>query len=164
MSARTVRRNFASPFVLTLAACGSSQSAEPPHANPPGPTDVQPPHGNPPAPTDVQPPANPPPPTTADPSQQHLAPPSDSKPAPTEQFWTVMKSGDHCEAYSDQPCRPGGTCNPPAPQKIECPATATLPVKVRGYNGVCTIARAAEPCPPNAKCNPPPPQRVKCPE
>ncbi len=156
MSARTVRRNFASPFVLTLAAC-SSPPAEPPHANPPPPTNVQPPADPPPGSTE---PPHDNPPIAGDPAAQ----PSDSKPAPTEQRWTVMKSGDHCEAYSDQACPPGGTCNPPAPQKIECPATATLPVKVRGFNGVCTIAQAPGPCPPNVKCNPPPPQRVKCPE
>ncbi len=77
-----------------------------------------------------------------------------------------------CMEYFDVDCPDDGrTCNPPPPQKIQCPesvlpaATDATRVTMRP-NGECWEAQGSKDfkCPEGAVCNPPPPKRVKCPD
>lgn len=182
MSARQVRRSFATPFIVTLAgsslatvACGPKPL--PRHENPPGPsthTNPPEPHANPPAPdTKPEEPTAGTAPTT-DPGTP--APPAPVKePAKYEQKWTVMKlkGRDECSAMVDVQCpkpengKPVPTCNPPPPIKYACPAGFeegdTMRIILRAGATECFVNFEVR-CPDNSRCNPPPPRKVPCPE
>jgi len=130
MAARQIRRVFATPFIVTLAAssvpaCGPKPLPKHDHVNPPGP------HTNPPAP-DTQPSSTTPPgpeglppatdwKATTDPAapasdtnpvDKHTKPPPPQRPEPVKQSakldtkWTVMKVKGQagCKAYVDVNC------------------------------------------------------------
>jgi hypothetical protein len=148
MAARTPRRTFAAPFVVTLAAIPAcyhdAQPAPQPPANPPGPVVTTPP------PTD---PATPPP--AQKPNRE----------------WRITRGKDSCLAFAAATCPPKQgdaqpTCNPPPPTKYPCPdgmTDAALIVTQLGGEGDCFILPEMPKCPPNTACNPPPPKKVQCP-
>ncbi len=176
MSARQLRRTFATPFIITLAssslatvACGPKPLPRT-HDNPPGP------HVNPPAP-DPKPVPEPDltTPTTGVPADQ-TPPTAVKEPAKYEQHWTVMKfkgKGD-CSAMVDVNCpkpekgKPVATCNPPPPIKYACPdgfkEGDTLKIVLRAGATECFVDRGPMTCPKGALCNPPPPRKLPCPE
>lgn len=185
MSARQLRRTFATPFIITLAssslatvACGPKPL--PKHENPPGP------HANPPAPDPkptehelTTPGAGPvDPPATPEPAPNKNPPPPEAakEPAKFEQRWTVMKfkGNADCQAMVDVNCpkpekgKPVATCNPPPPIKYACPDGFkdgdTLKIVLRTGATDCFVDDGAIKCPEGAKCNPPPPRKVACPE
>jgi hypothetical protein len=151
MAARAPRKLFASPFVITLAACGPQpQPAQPQPQPQPDPMIV----ANPPAP----------------------APPAPDNAATVEQRWTVSKGGSACQAMAHADCprpkhpgEPVPTCNPPPPMKIECPAgwDGKSPMTVVRYANQteCMIEppKVSEADCPKASCNPPPPRKITCP-
>ncbi len=176
MSARQLRRTFATPFIITLAgsslavACGPKPL--PKHDNPPGPSV----HSNPPAP-DPKPTPETTPDTTPVPETPKASPPEAVKePAKFESHWTVMKFKGQadCHAMVDVNCpkpekgKPVATCNPPPPIKYACPAGFkegdTLKIVLRVGATECFVDREPMKCPEGAKCNPPPPRKVACPE
>ena len=148
MAARAPRRNFASPFVITLAAIPGcyrdSKPVEPPHVNPPPP-------------------------------QPQPAP--DPTPAPAPQAnreWRITKDKGSCLSFASASCptapagQPQPTCNPPPPQKYApCPDGmadgASLIVTQLAGQSDCFVMPEPPKCPPNAACNPPPPRKVTCP-
>lgn len=194
MSARTPRRSFAAPFVVTLAtapACYVS-SAPPPQQPPPSQPAAQPAQNapgvvvaNPPRPADpAQQPApppnisvvhNPPRPQPADPGTQPPppVPPNPSvvmnppRPEPAGTKWHVFKTADGCEAALTIDCPKGAMCNPPPPKKVDCPEGLVMP---KGLNivsqgdGTCVVETEPVHCPPHAMCNPPRPRSVSCPK
>ena len=165
MAARTPRKLFASPFVITLAASCSAPQQPPPNVNPPPPEQPSPS----PSP-DVGVISNPPRPGT-DPSPSPSQAPGTFN---SEQRWTVSKSGANCMAMAKvecpKPAKPGGpmpTCNPPPPIKYACPdgfdGKEALQIVQRANDTECYVDRPMPSCPPKAMCNPPPPQKVACP-
>ncbi|MBL0220677.1 MAG: hypothetical protein IPQ07_43270 [Myxococcales bacterium] len=180
MSVRQLRRTFASPFVITLAAIPAAcmvQSAPPRAGNPnqmtPGPSVAQPqptdpngppsdPNGMPQRPVEVGP-TTPPPTVISNPPR-----PTGAVKATTESHWTVMKQGDKCQAFVKVSCPPNAMCNPPPPRAYACTPeiTPTTPLKIVQYVGAefCQVETAPMECPPNVMCNPPPPTRVACPQ
>jgi hypothetical protein len=175
MAARSPRKLFATPFVVTLAAmpiAACVESTPPPQQ--PTPT-VQPqPTAPPTTPTPTQettPPTetvvtNPPRPTPATPAQPEAF--------SYEQHWTVTQSPQGCSAMPKVDCpkpekgKPVATCNPPPPMKYECPKdwTGAYPIAVVQYanDPTCQVERAPIKCPQGALCNPPPPTYVACPK
>jgi hypothetical protein len=182
MSARQLRRSFATPFIVTLAsssmvaACGPKPL--PRHENPPGPAG----HTNPPAPEPK--PTEPAQPTTGEPTPAPVEPATPGAPAPQaakepakyEQKWTVMKfkGNADCQAMVDVNCpkpekgKAVPTCNPPPPIKYACPTGFadgdTLKIILRVGATECFVDFGPMKCPEGAKCNPPPPRKVACPE
>ena len=165
MAARMPRRTFATPFVVTLAAAPACyvQSAPQPQPQPvveqSQPTDSHPVVvSNPPRPQpDPQPAPSDPPPNL---SVSHNPPmPQQSN------SWHVFKTNDGCEAIVNVQCPKGAACNPPPPQKYDCPpgivAGKPLTVVTNGQ-GDCIIEPPA--CPPNVMCNPPRPHPFACPK
>lgn len=62
--------------------------------------------------------------------------------------WTVMKSGDECQANVIERCPRGARCNPPPPSYVECP-----PMDAETYS-VRVVERADQTCaivPPDCK-------------
>lgn len=151
MAARSVRRSFASPFVITLAAAlpaaacyvqpgpqrsggsgthatGGGQSTgtpdEPGHVNPPRPK--QPPMENMPgtnAGAEQAPPAG---------NTTVIANPPRPGPVPVakqDRRWTVTRASGACSAYVSSTCpkpppgQPAPSCNPPPAMAYTCPAT-----------------------------------------
>jgi len=173
MSARTLRRTFASPFVVTLAALpGCMMQSAPPRSQPSQmqPAQPSPPVtniANPPRPANdepaTSPPPAPPPTVIANPPR-----PQTAQAATYERHWTVMRRGDKCEVYEDATCPPNATCNPPPPRAYACTQEVTqdVPLKIVQYTGstTCQVERAPMKCPPKVMCNPPPPQKVTCPQ
>jgi hypothetical protein len=170
MAARTPRRSFATPFVVTLAAapaCYVQSTPAPqtgPSRPPPQTTEAPPPAQTPPAqPGDQKPPpviVNPPRPT--DPQTQ---PP----PAPSVSRWTVYKAKDgSCMAAIKVECQPQATCNPPPPFKYECPTNLQVEPQLAIVSSdggkSCFVDFGPMKCPPGAICNPPPPRQVTCPK
>jgi hypothetical protein len=181
MAARTPRRSFAAPFVVTLAAVPACyvQSSPGPSGPPPPPPTTQTAE---PEPTE-QPPvivANPPPPqqpasqpSTPPPQQPPVRPdPRPSKPPvqTTDSYWTVYKShdGSGCMAAIKVECHPKATCNPPPPFKYACPDDVSLdkPLTVVSQDGgaTCFVQFEMPKCPPGVACNPPRPKPVTCPK
>lgn len=175
MAARTPRRSFAAPFVVTLAA-GSAcyvQSSPPRQGPPPQP----PPTTSQPTQPGPQPPpviVNPPRPTQPTTTQTEPPPPPSPTPtpppvAPTSQKWSVYKTKDGtCMAAVNVECRKGATCNPPPPFKYDCPPNMSLeqPVTVAlmpdGQS--CQVEYPMPKCPQGVACNPPRPTPVACPK
>lgn len=163
MAARTPRRSFATPFVVTLAAAPACyvQSA-PPKAPQPAPTQTAQPDPAPapgPGPVVVNPPRPQPTPTTE--------PASPPPVAPMSQKWSVYRAKDGCMAAVQVTCPPGTMCNPPPPFKYECPSNVSLdkPVTVKSSpdGQSCYVEYPPVKCPPNVACNPPRPTPVTCP-
>jgi hypothetical protein len=165
MAARSPRRSFAAPFVVTLAAAPAAcyvQTAPAPAYQPPpqqqGPQQQPPPPpvvSNPPRPQD------PPPPQPQDPPPPQTTPHNDIA-------WTVFKNSDgSCSAAIKVECQPKATCNPPPPFKTACPADVSLdkPVTVRSQdNGAtCMLEFPMPDCPKGVACNPPRPRKTECP-
>lgn len=162
MAARTPRRSFATPFVITLAAAPACyvQSSPPPAQPQPAPAPS----------TQPAPPAQPTP--SPAPAQQPAPPVVINPPMPQAQTvspntkWTVYKQADGaCMAAVKVECKPQATCNPPPPFKYECPQGATLPATVASNadGTACAIEYPMPKCPPNTACNPPRPTPVACP-
>lgn len=156
MAARTPRRSFATPFVVTLAAAPACYVQSTP---PQQPQQVQPAQSQP------QPGQPDRPPVTV------VNPPMPQAPAATtpNQKWSVYKQPDGvCMASIKVTCKPGTMCNPPPPQKYDCPANVSLdkPVTVASSaDGMaCFVEYPAAACPPNVACNPPRPTPVTCPK
>ena len=190
MAARTPRRSFAAPFVVTLAAAPACyvQSGPPPQSAPaqPPPTQTAQPEPQPQQPGPMI--ANPPPPATNQPAQppppSHPVvvanPPRPTQPAPPQQQpnqnpaqtspsrWTVYQAKDGaCMAAIKVECQPKATCNPPPPFKYACPTDISLekPITVATYDGnSCFVEYAMPACPPKTACNPPRPRPVACPK
>jgi len=169
MPARIVRRSFATPFVVTLAAaCSSSPPpSHPPIMNPPAPQD--------PTPTDPTPPANPPTDPQTPPTTGGIPPMNPPAPQPVQRGpWRVFKTKDGCQAVVQVECprpEPGKavpTCNPPPAHKYEpCPEGVTEKNSLTIVSWVADNCRLQVPmpsCPPKVHCNPPPPKSVPCPE
>lgn len=180
MAARSPRRIFANPFVITLAAapaCFASSNPPPPQQAQAQPLpvmygdhdDTGPDHINPPPPVEQEIPTTNPP----APQQQPAPPPARPRPS-APQRWIVTKSGAACFAREKFECPkvsgndPMPTCNPPPAMSYECPPgmadKATLTVAQYSSSTVCVVEQPPPNCPPNATCNPPPPQRVACPK
>ncbi|HEY5950320.1 MAG TPA: hypothetical protein VIV40_32725 [Kofleriaceae bacterium] len=144
MAARTPRRSFATPFVVTLAAAPACyvQPSPGPQGPPPPPPPTQTAEPQPPPPVVANPPrpqtepaqpapqrprpievANPRPPTT---TQGPATPPPTTKPPAEPARWTVFKSQDGCMAAIKVECQPKATCNPPPPFKYACPEGVQL--------------------------------------
>lgn len=181
MSAKTPRRTFAAPLVVTLAlpvagACvvTSGKTAPPPggnttdHRTGGGDTAVNPPTPH------VNPPRTAPDPNTApntDPSSNTV---QQTDPAtPTQQAelrtWHVYKQGGSSDCYAVQnvSCPKGATCNPPPPTKLErCPSGLEMPqgltIREDSANS-CAIYYPMPECPKDMSCNPPRPQTITCP-
>jgi hypothetical protein len=180
MAARSPRRSFATPFVVTLAGSAALAACfvEPaPRATQPQPnttpTQVEPPQpaphvvANPPMPAPEPAPAAPPPAVIAN-------PPRPQPVAKTDRHWTVTRAGDNCRASSNDACppvpkgQPIPTCNPPPPMAYSCPDGSvngeSLTVVQHAGQSVCTIEAAPVTCPKGMSCNPPPPRKVACPQ
>jgi len=171
MAARTPRRSFATPFVVTLAAAPACfvQSAPPPAQPQPQP---QP---QPAQPSDTHPvivtnPPRPQPEPATPPPQEHTNPSvimNPPRPQPASTSWHVYKTKDGCEAIVNVECPAGASCNPPPPQKYDCPSGIAMnkPITVTSQpDGTCLVEREPPKCPPHAMCNPPRPQTVTCPK
>lgn len=182
MAARTPRRYFATPFVVTLAAAPACyvQSAPAPQ----GPAPQQSGHPAKPAavgvPTATQspPPAQSPSepagsaPVIVNPPRPQQPPPATAQPstpvAATTQKWTVYKAKDGCMAAVQVTCPPKTMCNPPPPFRYECPQNVSLDnaiTVVQSADGAtCQVEYPPVKCPPNTVCNPPRPTPVACPK
>ena len=187
MSAKTPRRTFAAPLVVTLAlpvagAClVTSSKAPPPGGNTPGRTtdhrtgdDGTPPtaHVNPPRVTE---PGNTTP-TTAPNSDPTTPTVQQTEPAqPTQSAslreWHVFqnKTDKSCYATLKVECPPKpATCNPPPPTKLaSCPSGLEMPqgltIREDAQNS-CAVYYPMPDCPPGMACNPPRPQTITCPK
>src|SRR3569623_1003702 len=123
MAARTPRKTFATPFVVTLAAVPACYVQPAPQPQPVVTSTPQPQS----QPSDSHPVviSNPPRPQPAPPPKPSviLNPPR-PQPQPQPQAagsWHVFKTGDGCEAIVNVQCPHGAACNPPPPQKYACP-------------------------------------------
>lgn len=182
MSAKTPRRTFAAPLVVTLAlpmagAClvTSGTKAPPPggsttdHRTGSGEPATSPPtpHVNPPRqeyPTGTA--------TNTDPSTSTVQQTSPAQPTQQAELrtWHVFQnSGDKsCYATLDVDCPPkGATCNPPPPTKLaSCPSGLQMPqglaIREDSANS-CAIYYPMPECPKDMSCNPPRPQTIACP-
>jgi len=170
MAARTPRRSFATPFVVTLAAVPACYVQSSPQPQPQPVQQAQPVQ----QPNDSHPMVvtNPPRPQ---PTDSHPAiitnpprPQPESSPMPQQpQQWQVWKTADGCEASAKIDCPQGAMCNPPPPHKVDCPPNIVMnkPITIVSQSdGTCIVAREMPSCPPHAMCNPPRPQVVACPK
>ena len=190
MAARIVRRSFASPFVVTLAAAlpvaacyvqpgprtagnGAQVTGSEPEA-----------HGNPPRPTGDQVPNQQTPDHSTTTAGVEQAKPSNTTvisnpprplPAPKQdQRWMITRADGKCLAYAKVTCptaapgQPAPMCNPPPPTPYTCGPTMTTDrstaiVQLAGQTE-CQIEFPHPQCPLGADCNPPPKQKVACPQ
>jgi len=172
MAARSVRRAFASPFVVTLAAALPAAAAcyVQPASGPQGPRGGAPTGtldhstttaGVEPGPGETTVMANPPRPTAVA--------------ATEDRTWTVRRDGGKCSSTMAAACptappgQPAPMCNPPPPLPYSCLPSMTTDgaqVTIQQFKGqtTCQLPPAPISCPPNAICNPPPPQKVACPQ
>ena len=188
MAARSPRRTFAHPFVITLATLPACSSPPKPVdttvvMNPPRP--VAEIDGTPEPTSGDHPPTAMPDPAPIDsrPSPPMKNPPPKQPPSPApatyDQRWTVMKAKTgECNAYVEvncpkaEPGKPMATCNPPPPIKYTCPGdlaeNQTVKITLRAGATDC-FAELGSSCPPYdpkhpVMCNPPPPRKVECPK
>lgn len=170
MAARTPRRTFATPFVVTLAAAPACYVQSQPQ--PPQPVVTSTPE---PQPSDSHPvvvvnPPRPQPQPQPQPDPQPQPNPSVIHNPPRPQAsasWHVFKTKDGCEAVVNVQCPTGAMCNPPPPQKYDCPPGIVMgkPINVvTDGNGGCIVEQQPPSCPPNVMCNPPRPTQVACPK
>lgn len=177
MSARSPRRVFAKPMVVTVAAAslGACIVATKPTGTtqPRVITTTGDGSGSGSAAGSGAPPVimtNPPPPTAP------VKPPPATRPVADRDYkWGVFKKNDGtCVAHisvncpTAKPGKPVPTCNPPPPMPTECPDTLAVgqSMEVVQYKGttICEVLPAPATCPPDTMCNPPPPQQVPCPQ
>jgi hypothetical protein len=182
MSARVLRRSFATPFVLTLAAVPACVVSSPPPSSPQttssGSEHDEPGHANPPPPQpEWQSGSSTPPPVAAPPAYDpNQSPPRTNPPGPQAPPTAVANP-----PRPQEPAKPGvnnhvkGTANtssttvaqtepPPVSDKPSAP-------KSRGYrewtvtkaSGACKSMVKVN-CPEGAMCNPPPPAKYECPK
>lgn len=152
MAARSPRRSFATPFVVTLAAAPACyvQSSPPPQQ--PTTTAQQP---------TTQEPGKPPPVIVNPPRPQATTP---------NARWKIFADAGKCFSAYQIECKPNVSCNPPRPQPYECPTdinlTASGPVTIESSaDGMaCSVDWGPQSCPAGASCNPPPPVSVTCPK
>jgi hypothetical protein len=172
MAARTPRRSFATPFVITLAAAPACYvQSTPPAAGPSTTTTSAPPPTTPTTMPD-QPPAQGPAGPTQGPGPVVVNPPMPQSPpastTPGNTKWTVYKTADGCMAAYKVECQPKATCNPPPPFKYACPPNVSLdsPITVASNadGSACFVDYGPTSCPPNTACNPPRPTPVSCPK
>jgi len=145
MAFRTMRRTFAAPLVMTLAAlpaCGSDKAPlERSGPNPPA-------------------------------LQGRLPDVTTPPPPPVEvvktRSWTVHRAGDgRCISEPDYDCPPNAKCNPPGPSDYPCPdGMIGEHQQIVLHPGAvdCYLVQPPPKCPPNIACNPPASPRVDCPE
>ena len=174
MAARVVRRSFASPFVVTLAAALPAAACYVQPAPRTGGNGAQAP---------VQQPSDH---STTNAGAEQAPPPNTAaisnppRPTPTpvakqDTRWTITRAAGTCSAYVDATCpeppagQPRPSCNPPPPMPYPCGAElrtdgAMLKVVQLAGQSTCQIEQPPIKCPPNAMCNPPPPQKVDCPK
>jgi hypothetical protein len=172
MAARTPRRSFATPFVITLAAAPACYVQSTPA--PTGPTTTTTTSAPPPTTTTTpdQPPTQGPPttgpgPVVTNPPMPQTQPPA-TQTVPGNTKWTVYKTADGCMAAYKVECQPKATCNPPPPFKYECPQNVSLDTSItvasNADGSACFVDYGPTKCPPNTACNPPRPQPVACPK
>lgn len=182
MAARIVRRSFASPFVITLAAAvpaaacyvqpgpqrSGGNGAQVTGTGEQVPVQQPPDHNSTNAGVEQQPVGN----TTA------ISNPPRPAPAPIakqETRWTVTRANGTCSAFAKVACpappagQPAPSCNPPPPQPYACGVQLrtdgqTMAIVQFAGQSECQIEQPPMKCPPNAMCNPPPPQKVDCPK
>lgn len=191
MAARVVRRSFASPFVVTLAAAlpAAACYVQPaPRSGGNGSQVAQgepQPHGNPRPGDRVANPQTPDHSTTNGGVEQAPRPtgtvvsnPPRPMPAPVakqDARWTVTRAAGTCSAFAKVTCptapagQPAPSCNPPPPMPYPCGAElrtdgATLAIVQFAGQTTCQIEQPPMKCPAGAICNPPPPQKVACPQ
>lgn len=185
MSAKTPRRTFAAPLVVTLAlpfagACFVTSGKAPPpsggstndHRTGSGDTAGNPTttHANPPRqdyPTG---------PTTApntDPSTSTVVQQPPTQPTTQQaelRTWHVFQNTSDKSCYAtlkvDCPPKPA-TCNPPPPTKLaSCPSGLEMPqgltIREDAANS-CAVYHPMPACPAGMSCNPPRPQTIACP-
>jgi len=177
MAARSVRRSFASPFVVTLAAAALPAAA---CYVQPGPRTA----GNGAQVTGDQVPNQQTPDHSTTTAGAEQAPPStttviSNPPRPTavakqDTRWTITRAAGTCSAYAKVTCptaapgQPAPMCNPPPPMAYTCGPTMTTDgsiaiVQLAGQTE-CQVEHPPIKCPAGAICNPPPPQKVACPQ
>ena len=176
---RAPRRQFASPFVVTMtlgaslaaaAGCGASEPKCGPGCNPPGsfgPYSAMPDAAPAPA-ADAEPPALPEQDTApADPTGPTSLSPLDDD-APQSTVWHLYKHGKKCSVEVQPQCRPMSTCNPPPPEwhAYPCPKDIAFDrplVIIQPPNSTeCTVSVSSDECF-NMDTPCPPPRKVKCP-
>ncbi len=146
MAARSPRRTFAAPFVVTIVpSLATACFVETRPASP-------------------SPQPNPAPVATT---------PSQPQSSPTERRWIYRKQNGECFASTELNCpslppgEPQLTCNPPPPKKIGCPDFLAEGKQVNVVQNVpksiCMVDWGEIKCPAGAICNPPPPRKVDCP-
>ena len=139
MSARTIRRRFAAPVVITIASCTPMHTS-----NPPPPTTRSPNATN---PTAVEPSA-----ATRRWSISHK-----TGGQPTECVATVVFE-----------CPKNAKCRPPQQQDYACPEgfSGDEPWNIVLHAGTtaCMVDYGDVSCPEGASCNPPPPRELPCPK
>ena len=169
MAARTPRRSFATPFVITLAAAPACYVQSTP--GPSGPTTTTTTSAPPTTtnPTPDQPQTQGPPTTGPGPVVVNPPMPQSQPAAPPNTKWTVFKQADGaCMAAFKVECQPKATCNPPPPFKYECPQNVSLEkaitVASNADGSACFVDYGPVSCPPNTACNPPRPTPVACPK
>ncbi len=158
MAARTPRRSFATPFVVTLAVAPACYVQ---------PAPQQPTSGGPTATTPTQQPDGKPPTVMVNPLRPQATTPNAK--------WRVYKDASQNACFS-QPivtCPPNTACNPPRPVAYACPDQNTYALTPGMENAItvmadaegmrCEIDWGPQSCPPGASCNPPPPVAMTCP-
>jgi hypothetical protein len=175
MSARTPRRSFATPFVVTLAAVPACyvQTSNGPSSPPPTQVAGEPPPSSQPPPSSESPPVvvNPPRPGTTPAASE--PPPSTPPPVivnpPRPGTTDPTRPEPRPSGPPTQP-KPPVIANPPVPND---PRTQTSPQQtspqqtsvsqwtVFKQNDGCMAAIKVE-CTPKATCNPPPPFKIAC--
>jgi hypothetical protein len=175
---RAPRRQFASPFVVTMtsvaasvvaaaAGCGASEPRCGPGCNPPGSFGPDPKTAwIPDAAVDAPPPLPEQDAAPVDPATTTFTLPTDDGPMST--VWKVHKYGKRCSIELLPQCRPMSTCNPP-PQSfnpypcpegiaVERPVTIIQPPD----SAECTLYPSTDDCS-SAGTPCPPPRKVQCP-
>src|SRR6266850_3619725 len=104
MAARVPRRNFATPFVLTLVTAPACHSSAPPPQAPP-PTEQAPPSPTaPPSPAEPPAPTKPPPVVMRNPPPPSPTPDPQPPPAAQQASWRVFRAKDGCMAAIKVAC------------------------------------------------------------
>lgn len=170
MSAKTPRRTFAAPLVVTLAlpiagACivTSGKPPPPPSTGNPTATQVNPPR------TNTGPKTAPDPNTSTSTTVQETNPGQPTQQAELRTWHVFQSSSDKsCYATQKAECPPKpATCNPPPPIKLaSCPSGLEMPqgltIREDSANS-CAVYYPMPECPANMSCNPPRPQTIACP-
>lgn len=164
MAARTPRRSFATPFVVTLAAAPACyvQSGPPPQQPTPTTTATST------TGTQPDPSTQPAQPTGQQPPPVMVNPPRPQATTPNAKWRIYADASGKCFSQPIATCPPNVMCNPPPPQAYECPTKIDLKAGaqtiVSSADGMsCSVDWGPMNCPAGATCNPPPPVSVSCP-